>query len=209
MPLIESKSPLAFKTNLKREMEAGKPMKQSLAIAYNVKRKNMMKAKGGMIHCAHGGKAMCNKGCYDEGGSVGDDSIYIEPEPTGDDMNADTSSNLPDFLKNKKYMAKGGEVNEKLHPNYEPHGMKKSMHPELFEDESPDYMADGGKVSEDTHFDDDSEEFIMDPNHFERDLDDEMGTHEDADLEDDSKYGDEEMDEMRKRRIMGHIMSRR
>ena len=39
MPLIKSKSKKAFSENIKREMEAGKPQKQAVAIAYSVKRK--------------------------------------------------------------------------------------------------------------------------------------------------------------------------
>ena len=46
MPLIKSKSEKAFKTNIKREIEAGKPQKQAVAIAYAVKRK-AKKADGG------------------------------------------------------------------------------------------------------------------------------------------------------------------
>jgi hypothetical protein len=50
MPLIKSKSPEAFKNNLKTEIHTGKPMKQSLAIAYAMKRKANKMAHGGMIH---------------------------------------------------------------------------------------------------------------------------------------------------------------
>lgn len=39
MPLIKSKSKEAFKANIKKEVEAGKPMKQAVAIAYSVERK--------------------------------------------------------------------------------------------------------------------------------------------------------------------------
>lgn len=39
MPLKKSKSPAAFKSNLKAEVRAGKPIKQAVAIAYAVKRK--------------------------------------------------------------------------------------------------------------------------------------------------------------------------
>ena len=40
MPLIKSKSKKAFKENVRREMKAGKPKKQTLAITYSVKRKS-------------------------------------------------------------------------------------------------------------------------------------------------------------------------
>ena len=39
MPLTKSKSKAAFKGNIKREIEAGKPPKQAVAIAYSVKRR--------------------------------------------------------------------------------------------------------------------------------------------------------------------------
>lgn len=38
MPLVKSGSASAFLTNLKRELAAGKPKKQALAIAYATKR---------------------------------------------------------------------------------------------------------------------------------------------------------------------------
>jgi hypothetical protein len=38
MPLKKSPSKEAFKSNVKAEIKAGKPVKQSVAIAYNVKR---------------------------------------------------------------------------------------------------------------------------------------------------------------------------
>lgn len=49
MPLIKGKSEKSFEKNVRTEMEAGKPQKQALAIAYSVKRKAQKKAKGGMI----------------------------------------------------------------------------------------------------------------------------------------------------------------
>ena len=45
MPLIKSKSPEAFKKNLKTELKEGKPLKQSLAIAYSEKREAAKKSK--------------------------------------------------------------------------------------------------------------------------------------------------------------------
>ena len=43
MPLVKSASKGAFRRNIKTEVAAGKPKKQSLAIAYSVKRKAMGK----------------------------------------------------------------------------------------------------------------------------------------------------------------------
>lgn len=39
MPLIKSSSKKAFSKNVQKEMKAGKPQKQAVAIAYSVKRK--------------------------------------------------------------------------------------------------------------------------------------------------------------------------
>jgi Domain of unknown function (DUF6321) len=52
MPLIKSKSEKAFKTNIKREIEAGKPQKQAVAIAYDVQRR-AHKAEGGLYENIH------------------------------------------------------------------------------------------------------------------------------------------------------------
>ena len=45
MPLIKSKSKEAFKKNIKKEIAAGKPVKQAVAIAYSEKRSASKKAK--------------------------------------------------------------------------------------------------------------------------------------------------------------------
>ena len=39
MPLVKSSSKKAFSENVRREMHAGKPQKQAVAIAYSVKRR--------------------------------------------------------------------------------------------------------------------------------------------------------------------------
>ena len=46
MPLKKSKSPKAFFSNVKTEMKAGKPQKQAVAIAYQMKRDAENKRKG-------------------------------------------------------------------------------------------------------------------------------------------------------------------
>jgi hypothetical protein len=45
MPLKKSTSKEAFKSNVKAEIKAGKPVKQAVAIAYNVKREAAAKKK--------------------------------------------------------------------------------------------------------------------------------------------------------------------
>jgi hypothetical protein len=45
MPLKKSQSKEAFKSNVKAEVKAGKPVKQAVAIAYSVKRQAAAKKK--------------------------------------------------------------------------------------------------------------------------------------------------------------------
>jgi len=45
MPLVKSKSPEAFRKNIKAEVAAGKPVKQAVAIAYATKREAEKKKK--------------------------------------------------------------------------------------------------------------------------------------------------------------------
>jgi hypothetical protein len=45
MPLTKSKSKGAFQSNIKREIAAGKPPKQAVAIAYSVKRRASSRKK--------------------------------------------------------------------------------------------------------------------------------------------------------------------
>ena len=47
MPLVKSASPAAFSENVRREVTAGKPQKQAVAIAYSVKRQKLAKALSG------------------------------------------------------------------------------------------------------------------------------------------------------------------
>ena len=45
MPLVKSKSPAAFRKNVAAEVKSGKPVAQSVAIAYSVKRETEKKKK--------------------------------------------------------------------------------------------------------------------------------------------------------------------
>ena len=47
MPLMKSSSPKAFKQNVKKEIAAGKPPKQAVAIAYATKRQAAKKSSKG------------------------------------------------------------------------------------------------------------------------------------------------------------------
>lgn len=139
MPLIQGKSEKAFGKNVGKEMEAGKPQKQALAIAYAVKRRMAHKkmAHGGMAESdkmvnrpypvtpdkmyAHGGMPH-----YEYGGSV---TMPSEPSLNQTETR---KKQIADAFNRK--MAGGGMVeNEDLNPMYEPeHGaemmMKKEYH---------------------------------------------------------------------------------
>jgi hypothetical protein len=94
MPLLPGKSPKSFSKNVKTEIDAGKPQKQAVAIAYAVRRKAQHKAMGGEVqnhklhpneehvrpkypeshikHDPHDPQCMC-EGCmagYSDGGEV-------------------------------------------------------------------------------------------------------------------------------------------
>ena len=55
MPLVKSKSKEAFSKNIKAEINAGKPQKQAVAIAYSVKR-SVGKKSGGLWDNIHAKK---------------------------------------------------------------------------------------------------------------------------------------------------------
>ena len=69
MPLKQGKSKESFVHNLKTEIKAGKPMKQSLAIAYNMKRRKKM-AAGGQLESGYEAmpeeREMMNSSAMDE-----------------------------------------------------------------------------------------------------------------------------------------------
>jgi hypothetical protein len=50
MPLVKSGSKSAMSTNIKKEVQAGKPQKQAVAIAYSVKNQSKRKDFSGRTH---------------------------------------------------------------------------------------------------------------------------------------------------------------
>lgn len=105
MPLIKKASKKALEHNIEAEMEAGKPHKQALAIALEVRKHNKKKAHGGMIE-PHKDKPHMDKHPLRK-------SIIIEDQMHGmDDEEATVKhmakGGLVDAIKRK--MAKGGEV---------------------------------------------------------------------------------------------------
>lgn len=132
MPLSFGKSQKSFEKNIKTEMAAGKPQKQSLAIAYSMKRKaEQHKAHGGSVeHCAHGGPMECHEGCYAEGGmtteyadTMGGKAVKeaqahnYAPQPAELDPEPEPSSSPRKYV----YKANGGMMQDAMKD--EPHPM--------------------------------------------------------------------------------------
>src|SRR5260221_518246 len=92
MPLIKGKSQKSFVKNLKTEIHEGKPMKQSLAIAYAMKKK-------------------ANKNKYDDGGIVKKDSEYGKSLADLSKSNEEKAGDKADAAKIfGSHFSKGGQV---------------------------------------------------------------------------------------------------
>lgn len=121
MPLIRSASKEAFKENFKTETDAGKPMKNSLAIAYAMKKRKM--AKGGMVE--------------------ENEKLHPEHEPMDQGRAA---SIVHAIMASKKGYAHGGMVEEDEHDSSEDQAEESSHADDTFltgehdVDDSPDGM---------------------------------------------------------------------
>lgn len=94
MPLIKGKSEKSFVKNLKTEMEHGKPQKQSLAIAYAMKRKASRKKMA-------------------DGGPTPSPTPSPTPEPTPDDQSVlDARQSVSDSFNSVIKHADGGRINK-------------------------------------------------------------------------------------------------
>jgi hypothetical protein len=143
MPLMNSKSNNAFKSNLKAEMHAGKPQKQALAIAYSVKRR-AKKAYGGMMTGRPAAEDKHSGGYTEETDS--ELHPHIKPMELSESSEHDSDPLCVDCMaEGGMCYAHGGESsNEKLHPNVEP------MHPmEIAKMIRSKRMAEGGMVDDD------------------------------------------------------------
>lgn len=118
MPLLKGKSQKAFSHNVKAEMDAGKPMKQSLAIAYATKRKPKKMNKGGDCY-ADGGKVKpVPSPAPDEKENYADKLMKMLPHAHafGGDVQADVNKTYNedpsdvDSIENSEHFASGGEV---------------------------------------------------------------------------------------------------
>lgn len=62
MPLVDSASKKARQTNIKREIDAGKPIKQAVAIGYSEQRRAAAKHGGKTSHLDHGSVGKWTRG---------------------------------------------------------------------------------------------------------------------------------------------------
>lgn len=124
MPLIKSKSKKAFSKNVETEMEHGKPQKQSIAIAYSMK-KRAKKARGGYASAEPGYGVECAaEGGVSGGGGVKEGmykpsgySSKAEPQRLKEEQ--DAREKYKKLYKNeletpRKNMSEGGDVDEKV-----------------------------------------------------------------------------------------------
>lgn len=102
MPLIHSKSPEAFKSNLKAEIHAGKPLKQSLAIAYNMKKKPKKMAAGGEMESGYLPDP--------EEHEVDDEPAISEDDKSLNQYMAHGGDIVDHIMKKRQMMSEGGRV---------------------------------------------------------------------------------------------------
>jgi len=120
MPLKKGTSQKTFVQNLKTEMEHGHPQKQSLAIAYAMKRKSARKkmADGGPVSdpkkLEEAQESMRKAFNYAEGGEA------PEPSPTPEPHLTEEQKKVKEFLEAMPVMAKGGFVKEEMASGYLP-----------------------------------------------------------------------------------------
>jgi hypothetical protein len=101
MPLDKGKSKQAFSNNVRTEMHEGKSQKQSLAIAYAMKRKG--KAQGGMV-CDETCESPCN--------------IHMSHESTepkeNESANMEDADMIARIMAKRKQFAEGGKVDQDM-----------------------------------------------------------------------------------------------
>lgn len=165
MPLIKSKSDKAFKKNVEKEMEAGKPQKQSLAIAFSVKKRAKKKmASGGIVKGAERDenlgtpKAKPDDHRLNEKDYMGNDWAG-GPDPKAKEPNF-ASPAMSDYMAGKrKQLAKGGMINNaesmkdseednEVLPGAKPDNERRNQS-QYMSGEMPDQLAHGGEVPED------------------------------------------------------------
>ena len=86
MPLVKGSSKKAISENISREMHAGKPQKQAIAIAYSVARKE----KGFFTHNTHASLQGQEESVKTSGDGFSD--AYVPKSPTTDSFYSNVSN---------------------------------------------------------------------------------------------------------------------
>jgi hypothetical protein len=139
MPLKLGRSKAAFSHNVRTEMDAGKPQKQALAIAYSLKRRKPKMAKGGIVEERAKSNPETEEANRDNHvDSESDRGSKIEQSILSDALSEDKSERKEDMLYH------GGEVED---PTIEERPID-SMEDDEFqvEDNEDDSFAEGGIV---------------------------------------------------------------
>lgn len=115
MPLISGKSRKAMSENIKTEMDAGKPQKQSIAIAYSVARKGKKPKK----MMADGGETENNSGntsgAYESSESIGKSQKEGDTSNTSTNSKSSTRHRDAAFASIRQaFKAEGGEIERKI-----------------------------------------------------------------------------------------------
>lgn len=161
MPLFKSGSKKAFDKNVSVEMDAGKPQKQSLAIAYEIKKKNSPKkmAKGGPVSAADEMEAKADNAKDDTDEMMlhdastehdTDQDLRVEPKATADSGQmmmadggmVDSKSITPEEM----MMIRGHRL---AHGDEAEAGSMRADADNAKDDRDLDMYADGGEVGED------------------------------------------------------------
>jgi hypothetical protein len=163
MPLSQGKSKKSFEKNLKTELGAGKPKAQSLAIAYNIQRKNKVKkAQGGLISAKdeieatedNQDKAHIDMEPSKASGSEDEIRAIYGELPEEDAEAADWDESIADTIRRrqseKEMYAEGGSVagveddEEPTVPGRKPDDMRRAK-----EEYMADHFSEGGEVGSD------------------------------------------------------------
>ena len=152
MPLIHGKSKKAFEHNIGAEMEAGKPQKQALAIAYAMKRRHKKMAQGGVVEklmdLSH------EKESHEHLPEPAEAKRHVEP----------MKEDLPEHMGKKPHMGHVMHENPMLHASKE--GPLQGM---LDKIKAKHMMAQGGEIEPELDYLDEDQSY-PDPEHKEFDM---------------------------------------
>lgn len=168
MPLLKGKSEKAFKQNIKTEYEAGKPLKQSLAIAYGMKKRSHKMAEGGQIKDNYQSSCHehCESPCAIHPQASGFESHEGDPKRPDEAAMAEDPRALNQHGEIEEgpegtYMAEGGQITD----NKQSDAHEKDMVGRIMK-QRQQMFSKGGQVANQDHGPNDSRLTGFDPNEF-------------------------------------------